>query len=251
MRESRFLCLAVSRKMNGHCIAEIDIDSGEWLRPVSAYSYGELESREILVKEHGIKSTRLMRPLDIVHLRLSKHVGNAGQPENWILDPIPDAAPRSILCLEAHDESALDQIRELAGRSSSFSLLLGTSGKEISHREIEREPLSNSLCVISPTNLTWTRTTNFKNKPRIEGRFDFGGRNIRYYLPLTDVAWETKLLELTSDGQSLDAIEVPGVNANLEIFLTISLGDLFEKTQCHYKLIAGVLLLPKKGSSRG
>jgi len=31
----------------------------------------------------------------------------------------------------------------------------------------------------------------------------------------------------------------------MEILLTISLGDLFEKMQCHYKLIAGVLLIPK------
>jgi hypothetical protein len=36
------------------------------------------------------------------------------------------------------------------------------------------------------------------------------------------------------------------MNVVAEILLTISLGDLFEKTQCHYKLIAGVLLLPKE-----
>lgn len=53
MRESRFLCLAVSRKMNGYCIAGIDMDSGEWVRPVCADSYGELGSREITVQAPG------------------------------------------------------------------------------------------------------------------------------------------------------------------------------------------------------
>jgi hypothetical protein len=63
---------------------------------------------------------------------------------------------------------------------------------------------------------------------------------------LTDIVWEAKLLDLiTVDGQTLDASETPGVNIHTEILLTISLGDLFEKTQSHYKLIAGVLLLPK------
>jgi len=63
---------------------------------------------------------------------------------------------------------------------------------------------------------------------------------------LTDVTWEPKLLDLTAKTHSLDASEVPGVGAQHEILLTVSLGDLFKTTQCHYKLIAGVLLLPKE-----
>jgi hypothetical protein len=251
MIESRFLCLAVSRKMNGYCIAGIDMDSGKWIRPVSAHSHGELWNPEVMVKEHGVKNPRPMRPLDIVQLRFSKYVGNAGQPENWMLDPNSAVVPIPILGNAVNDMSSLEQIRGLADQSSSLSFLNRTPGKEISHREIEREPLSNSLCVVSPTNLAWTRTTSFKNRPRIEGQFDFGGRNTRCYFSLTDVVWEAKLLELTANGQTLDAYEVPGVNANLEILLTISLGDLFETTQCHYKLIAGVLLLPRRHTPNG
>ena len=246
MREVRFLCLAVSRKMNGYCIAGIDTDSGEWIRPVSADGYGELGRREITVKYRGKQSPRLMETLDVAQLRLRKYAGKAGQPENWVLDRSPEASPLEILDHGANDASVLTQIKDLADQSSSSSLLLGTAGKEISHQEIQKEPLPHSLCVIRPKNLTWVRTTNFKNKPRIEGWFDLGGRNVRYYLPLTDIAWEAKLLDLTVNGKIIAASEVPGAEANLEILLTISLGDLFEKTQCHYKLIAGVLLLPKK-----
>jgi hypothetical protein len=232
--------------MGGYCIAGIDIDSGGWVRPVGAYSYGEFGGREITVKGHGTQNPRLMETLDVIRLRLGKHVSNVGQPENWILDLDSKALPHEILSRGANDTSVLAQIRDLAKQSGSSSLLLGTPGKEILHREIQKEPLSHSLCVIHPKNLTWVRTSSFKNKPRIEGWFDFGGRNVRYYLSLTDIAWETKLLNLIADGQSLDASGVPGMDANLEILLTISLGDLFEKTQCHYKLIAGVLLLPRK-----
>jgi hypothetical protein len=86
--------------------------------------------------------------------------------------------------------------------------------------------------------LIWIRTTDFNNRPRIEGRFDFGKWNARYCLPLTDIAWEPKLLQQTLNSPRMDAVA--------EILLTISLGDLFDKTQCHYKLIAGVLDLLKK-----
>jgi hypothetical protein len=231
--------------MNGYCIAGIDIDSGEWIRPVSLYSYGELGSREITVEGSGARSRRPMETLDVIRLRLGKQVRSAGQPENWELDLTSRSMPHPILGQGANDASVLAQIRDLAKQSSSSSLLLGTQGKDISHREIQKEPLSHSLCVIRPKGLTWVRTTNFKNKPRIEGWFDFGGRNVSYYLSLTDIAWEAKLLAMTVNDQSLDASEVPGVDPNLEILLTISLGDLFEKTRCHYKLIAGVLLLPR------
>lgn len=186
-----------------------------------------------------------MRPFDVLHLRLGRHEVKIGQPENWILNLDSKTLPHSILAQGSKDKSVLAQIRDLAKQSNSSSLLLGTQGKEISHLKIETEPLSNSLCVIRPKNLTWIRTTNFKNKPRIEGQFDFGERNVRYYLSLTDITWETKLLDLTVDSQTLDASEVPGADAKMEVLLTISLGDLFDKTQCHYKLIAGVLVLPE------
>jgi hypothetical protein len=246
MPESRFLCLAVSRKLGGNCIAGIDIDSGKWIRPVGPYGSGELVGREITVKYTWPHRPRLMKPLDVVRLHLDKYVGNSGQPENWVLNLDSKALPHSILRQRSNDESVLAQIRDLAEQSSSSSLLLGTQGKEIPHSEIQKEPLSSSLCVIRPNNLKWVRTTNINNKPRIEGWFHFGRRDIRYCLSLTDVSWEAKLLDLMVDGQTLDASKAPGVDADIEILLTISLGDLFEKTQCHYKLIAGVLLLPKK-----
>jgi len=153
MRKSRFLCLAVSRKMNGYCIAGIDIDSGDWIRPVSADSYGELGCREIMVQDYRTQHKRLMRPFDVAHLHLGSHENKIGQPENWILKTDSKALPHSILGQGLNDESVLAQIRDLVEQSSLSSLLLGTAGKEISHREIQEKSLSSSLCVIRPNNL--------------------------------------------------------------------------------------------------
>src|SRR5208282_4944915 len=242
--ESRFLCLAVSRKLGGNCIAGIDIDSGKWIRPVCAYGSGELGDRDITVKYTGSQSPRLMKPLDVVHLHLDKYVGNSGQPANWILNLKSNILPHIVLGQAINNPSHVARIRNLAEAASLFSDLFGNTADRISHREIQKDPLSHSLCVIRPNNLTWARTTDFNNRPRIEGQFDFGGRNIRYCLSLTDIAWKAKLLDLTVDNQALESSEVPGIDAHMEILLTISLGDLFDKTGCHHKLIAGVLGLP-------
>jgi hypothetical protein len=244
--ESRFLCLAVSTKLGGNCIAGVDIDSGKWIRPVGTYGSGELGNNDIAVKDPGPQSPRLMKPLDVVHLHLDKHVGNSGQPENWVLNSKSNMLPHVILGQANNNPSHIERISNLVDAASLFSDLFGNTADRISHQEIQKEPLSHSLCVIRPKNLKWVRTTDFNNKPRIEGHFDFGGRNVHYHLSLTDTAWKAKLLGLTVEGQALDASELPGVDAHLDILLTISLGDFFEKTKCHHKLIAGVLLVPKK-----
>jgi hypothetical protein len=244
MRESRLLCLAVSRRDGGNCIAGIDIDSGKWIRPVPAKNRGALGDAEIVVKDQTTQKLRIMTPLDVIQLRLDEPVGNNGQPENWTLAPGCGREPYRVLCRAEDDPALVAKVKDLAEANGAFSLIFGTADRKIPHSVIDKEPLLHSLCVIRPKNLTWIRTTDFHNRPRIEGRFDLGKRNARYCLPLTDIAWEAKLLKQTLGETALDASRCSGLDGGAEILLTISLGDLFEKTQCHYMLIAGVLLLP-------
>jgi hypothetical protein len=245
MRESRLLCLAVSRRDGGNCIAGIDIDSGEWIRPIPAKNRGALGDAEIVVRDDKTQKLRIMTPLDVIQLHLDEPVGNHGQPENWTLAPGCGREPYHVLCRAKDDPLLVARVKDLAEANGEYSLIFGSTDRKIPHSVIAKKSISHSLCVIRPKNLTWIRTTDFHNRPRIEGRFDLGKRNARYCLPLTDIAWEAKLLKQTLGETAVDASHCPGVNAGAELLLTISLGDLFEKTQCHYKLIAGALLLPR------
>lgn len=248
MHESRFLCLAVSRKLGGNCIAGIDLDSGKWIRPVGAYGNGELGNNDIIVKYPGPQRARLMKPLDVVRLYIDKYVGNSGQPENWTLSLKSDKLPHSILGQVIDNPLHIARIRNLAEAASLFSDLFGNTSDRIKHRDIEKDPVSHSLCVIRPKHLDFRSTTTFRGKPCIDGHFQIGSRTppCLYSLRLTDTEWEPKLLGVIPEGETFDASELPGIDAKTEILLTISLGDLFDKTQCHHKLIAGVLLLPSE-----
>lgn len=246
MPESRFLCLAVSRRDGGNCIAGVDIDTGAWIRPVNAKNHGALHDFEIVVRDHKTLKLRMMAPLDLISLSLEVPAGIRGQPENWTLPPGSTTEQRPVLFKVVEDPSLVRKVKDLAEASNSLSLIFGTADNKVKHSVIETEPVQHSLCVIRPKNLSWVRTTNFRNKPRIEGHFEFGKRNTRYSLPLTDIALEAKLLELTLTKATVIAADSPGMNTDTEILLTISLGDHFKETGYHYKLIAGVLLLPKE-----
>ncbi len=246
MRESRFLCLAVSRRDGGNCIAGVDVDAGTWVRPVNPKNRGALRDFEIVVKDHRTRKLRMMAPLDLIKLDLEMPVGNDGQPENWTLSPASGGEEFSVLCQAGDDPFLVTVVRNLADASNSFNLIFGTPDNKVAHSEIEKEPISHSLCVVRPSNLTWFRSADFHNRPRIEGHFDFGRRNTRYYLPLTDIAWEPKLLEQTLRKPIANASELLGVDIDAEILLTVSLGDHFKEKGYHYKLIAGVLLLPTR-----
>ena len=277
MREIRFLCLAVSKREGGVCIAGIDIDSGKWIRPVSTTTHGALDYGQINVFDpaaqtnpaivqlrmrgaslkgqnfaadseymNRLQHERTLKKLDIVRLRLGEPVGTKAQPENWeLLPPKESKGSYDLLsCFDGRKHS--EMLWKLIQPSESFSLIFGTENNKVHHEAIEKETLSHSLLLIHPKNLSWVRTTDFNNNPRIEGHFGFGKRNIRYFLPVTDVDWKYSLLQATERTTQLDSDESPGMNAESEIVLTISLGENFDKTNSHYKLIAGVLLLPKR-----
>jgi hypothetical protein len=242
MREIRFLCLAVSRREGGYCVAGIDLDSAAWIRPVKAATHGALGLLDVYILDERSNTSRIMKPLDIALLTLGEIAGSSGQPENWTL---VSSSAAKVVSRVTDDPPSLETLRKMVQPSDSFSLLFGTEGNKVHHSSLERESISHSLLLIRPKNLSWVRTTNFRNKPRIEGQFRFGHRNIFYSLALTDIEWESALLKGSTNRQVIHGEDSPGMTPNSEILLTLSLGDRFPETGYHYKLIAGVLLLPK------
>lgn len=225
-------------------MAGIDIDGNCWIRPVCTRSHGALTGSEITVFDQTTQRQRTMKPLDLVELSLHDPVGTIGQPENWTLGQVLSGESPRVLCQAGDYDWLLAIIKRFALASDSLDFLLGTPDKAVPHSEIEKAQVKQSLCLIRPRNLTWVRSTKVNNAPRIEGSFNFGRFNTPYRLPLTDISWEKCLLEQTLNRQTLNAAESPGMDSKSEMLMTISLGENFATTGCHYKLIAGVLIVP-------
>lgn len=66
-----------------YCIAGIDIENGEWIRPVS----DDVESEGAVLKEDAIyKNGMEVEILDVVRIKFVKHIPNDAQKENYLYD---------------------------------------------------------------------------------------------------------------------------------------------------------------------
>lgn len=85
MLVKRIVCLANSRKLNGRCVAGIEITGGKrrgWIRPVSAR-----EHQEVSEYERQYESGADPRVLDMGDVPLLNAKPHEYQQENWLLDP--------------------------------------------------------------------------------------------------------------------------------------------------------------------
>jgi hypothetical protein len=231
------MCLAVSRREGGNCIAGIDIDSGKWIRPVNAKTHGALGDHEIVVKDGGTQKLRILKPLDVLQLRLDKYAGDKVQPENWELAPASSAEAFTVL-------------RRFDGREDAVILtsyldqggpLLHTYSNRISADDpLLMRRLRHSLSIIRPQQLHWKIEPHaiYRNKLRIEADFRFD--EYPYCLVLTDPIWEARCGRL---GQGRHPHSTIAEEARGQILLTISLAGV-PFNGYYYKLAAGVVNLP-------
>jgi len=85
MEFKRIIVLANSMKKGGRCVAGREVDGkeatvGNWLRPISDESEGELMSRH-MVTANGLP----VEVLDIVDVPLHHHANDKCHPEDWVL----------------------------------------------------------------------------------------------------------------------------------------------------------------------
>lgn len=84
MQTKRMVCLANSRKNNGHCVAGKELvgaGAGKWIRPVSVR-----ESRELTWAERAYKGMVDPAILDIVEVPLSRPLPEGHQTENFLIE---------------------------------------------------------------------------------------------------------------------------------------------------------------------
>lgn len=236
MQETRFLCLAVSRRESGNCIAGIDIDSGKWLRPIRSHARAAFADSELVVEDNHTHQNRFMAPLDLLSMPLEESAGTNSQPENWIVAPSFFENPQAIL----RTCRGRRTVEFLLSHADHCELLLHSTRDSLQANEFADRMLSRSLSLIRPAELEWRVSPHLNHPGKVQVRAEFRFGNAAYNLVVTDPVWEAKChragigthkhSELASTGNDL-------------VFLTISLAAV-PYHGLHYKLVAGVVELP-------
>jgi hypothetical protein len=218
----RIVCLANSRKLNGRCIAGIELSGAQWLgwiRPVSAREHEEVSEYDRQYEDGSDP-----RVLDVMDVPLLDPRPKGYQQENWLLDP--DHYWRKVgRALWSGLEGRADPIAPLwidghstiSGYNDKIPLAQAT-GLTSSLRLLRVDRLT--LSVFKPGEA-------FGNaKRRVQGRFVHYGSEYRLWV--TDPGYERAYL-LKQDGD----YEVG------ESLLTVSLGE--PHNGACYKLVAAIM----------
>ena len=235
MVAKRFVCLAISRKFGGHCIAgrEIEADGAvlnTWIRPISARDSHEVSSEECRINDEDDPNPKLG---DVILMTAKVYAPKECHVEDWMLDKgywwerEGTLSPRRVWALAETPETLWEN-----GHHTYAGL-----NDEIPHAI--SSALTSSLCLIHVTDLmihVSAPGADFGNfARRVQGRFTYNGT--QYWLRVTDESIEAEYLGM-ADGEY-------GFG---ECCLTISLGEPFVKPKDQqkyvYKLIAGVVRQP-------
>jgi len=235
MHESRFLCLAVSRRDGGKCIAGIDIDSHKWIRPVDANSHGAVNNGQAVVSE-GRNQIRWLSSLDIVLLPLGNSVGTTIQPENWELLSVTNQKAYEIV----RRFDPRQDMRILMEHLEDRGPLLHSYGDSISPPVLGARKLSHSLSLIEPDDLHWKVAPKLKYPADLQVRAEFIFDGDRYNISVTDSEWETRCRRAGQGRHKNTEVADP---RKPRILLVVSLGAEPFNGQ-HYKFVASVLAFP-------
>ncbi len=211
------MCLANSKKLGAYCIAGVDKESNEWLRPIGSGRHGAITPAEQTL-DGGTRPVLL----DVIELPLQEPIPQPGQPENWAL-----ATGRWRKVGELNDDEARTLVEGLATNEPVF----GTVERSISVADVANGLVECSLAVIRPESLTWVKRV-WPERTTIRAEFRHAGA--WQSLPITDPAWLAHFVH-----------DPPGDHRHADtedVFLVVSLGEPMEDE--HWKLVAGVICLP-------
>jgi hypothetical protein len=222
MTIKRIVCLANSRKLNGRCVAGIELSQDarvRWIRPISAREHEEVSEYERQYEDGSDP-----RLLDVMDIPVLEPRPKNYQQENWLLDP--------------------NRYWRKAGRASWHDLQrfvdhvtpLWINGESTYNGLNDRIPLAQAGNIDSSLRLlrvdrlalsVFKPGEAFGNpKRRVQGRFRHVG--VDYHLWVTDPVYERGYLAKADGDYELG-----------EGFLTISLGE--PHNDACYKLIAAII----------
>lgn len=221
--EKEIICLANSIKNHPcRCVAGIDIETGEWIRPVSEKDSGELtESHYTTEQGHD------PAPLNMLRVYLGEPAPAPSQPENWTLAnrdwQLIRESPRP-----KHYQtlvSALESGPELFGNTER-AVSLGTE-------------VNNSLALVKPENATLRRKPrrNKGDQPRLQ----FELEDVEYDFPITGPRVKEKIFDIV-DHAGKNPLDDHIASDNTPL-ITVSLGEEFNGE--HWKLVAAIFSIPQ------
>lgn len=204
------IILANSRKMGNRCITGIDVESGEWIRP--CFENGEAGVPWNVRQVNGIEP----QLLDIVEVPLADDGPHRDiQPENRsILQGAWKMVGRTTAQKVAKYCRKSNMILHNADRRIHINILRTVPNKE-----------KHSLFLIR-AHVAFSTEGTYRGK-RVNARFTHGTNE--YCIPVTDYEYERQFPAYGT--------------AEAECLLTISLGMPYEKDNCCYKFVAGVIKL--------
>lgn len=207
MAVTELLCLAYSRKYSARCVAGIRLDTLEWVRPVSPTDHGALSAAAC-----RLDAGRAPQPLDLVRISLKRPSPERHQPENWFV-----GEREWELVDELTVDDAVDYLDEIVVNGPE---LFGTRGDSIDWDDIQANGVPSSLAAVR------VRPRFYVNPwDKLRASFRLGGAH--YDLAVTDLApWAAEVKERD------------GVAPRTDWYLTISLGERYDRNNRAYKLVA-------------
>lgn len=187
--ETRIVCLANSRKRDGHCVAGLEIGPegklGKWIRPV-----GPRESESLWPDERRFADGGEPQLLDIVELTLLEHVPHGHQTENYRSHPGRAWKKAGRLTLDALRAAVQTFPGELwwDGGSGAYGINDMVPAKKCAF-------LRYSLMLLIPDRIRMEVTEEGPaRKRRVRANLLFG--YMHYLLPVTDPVAEQKFLRM-------------------------------------------------------
>lgn len=210
--------------MGGRCVAGISLETGQWVRPVSNRSEGELSPGDCAV------GGRPPRPLDLVCFPYRNRLEDPAQPENVLIDGGGWELAGTVAPAEAY--ALLNQYLEPG------PALLGGVDRGVADA-VAQEGLDASLCLVEPDSIEFVSKPPFApgKARRARAVFELDGQ--RYDLGITDSLVAPRLKGAEYGCYSALDLDFPDPSHTL---LTVSMTEPLNETR--WKLAAAVHLLP-------